>query len=339
MAADDKDADQKSSDSSKSDAEVAFAKRLAKGGTFIGLGTLQKASSVAASAEAESRKDSDSDKTEAPAAEAKKPHAHEAAPASARKTKATSKRADRAKRREAQGANANATKASEERVRGKPAAREEDRADEVAPPVATKSLAGAVVWVPLIGVVLAGAWWLTRSNATADSTSSTSPPASEPAKMMERPAPPISPTSPTVAEAPAQNPAPEPSVTSEPPAKVETQPAHEPPQVVPVAASKNEGVVAARHVDSSELAPKSAALVAISRNSNETRRCRRKPDPAGTAQVQVTFESTGQVSNVRVAAPYAATHTGQCLVERLREIKIAPFSGNKLTVRAPIELY
>jgi hypothetical protein len=84
---------------------------------------------------------------------------------------------------------------------------------------------------------------------------------------------------------------------------------------------------------------RTAALVAISKDATKMRNCRRKPDPVGTAQVRVTFDSSGRVSRVRVLSPYAATHTGACLTERLKQIAIEPFPGKRLTVQAAIQLY
>jgi hypothetical protein len=67
--------------------------------------------------------------------------------------------------------------------------------------------------------------------------------------------------------------------------------------------------------------------------------CRTEGGPAGPASVVVTFAPTGRVSNVSLTTTgYAGTRTGNCIVERLREVRVPEFAGAPVTVKRSVTI-
>jgi hypothetical protein len=65
--------------------------------------------------------------------------------------------------------------------------------------------------------------------------------------------------------------------------------------------------------------------------------CKQPGEPPGTATVTVTFAPTGRVSNAAVTTQrYAGTRTGTCIAARLREARVAGFTGKSVTVKRGI---
>jgi hypothetical protein len=80
-----------------------------------------------------------------------------------------------------------------------------------------------------------------------------------------------------------------------------------------------------------------AAKAAIDGVTPRLRTCRHAGDPAGPATVMVTFDPAGRVSNATVTtAGHAGTRTGDCIVQRLRELRIPEFSGAAVTVKRSV---
>jgi hypothetical protein len=82
-----------------------------------------------------------------------------------------------------------------------------------------------------------------------------------------------------------------------------------------------------------------AAKSAIDGVSSRLNACKHAGDPVGPASVVVTFGPTGRVSNAAVTtAGYAGTRTGNCVVERLRELRIPEFTGAPVTVKRSVSI-
>ena len=62
-------------------------------------------------------------------------------------------------------------------------------------------------------------------------------------------------------------------------------------------------------------------------------------EEAGTAQLLVKFEPSGRVQSARfLEGPFFGTHTGKCIIERISETTIAPFTGAPQTVTADVSV-
>jgi hypothetical protein len=80
-----------------------------------------------------------------------------------------------------------------------------------------------------------------------------------------------------------------------------------------------------------------AAKLAIDRIVPKLTGCKQAGEPPGNATVTVTFAPTGRVSNAAVTTQrYAGTRTGNCIAARLREARIAEFTGKPVTVKRGI---
>lgn len=81
---------------------------------------------------------------------------------------------------------------------------------------------------------------------------------------------------------------------------------------------------------SSESAPPFAMAIAAERlkaAADSVQDCK-QGDLAGDGRVQVVFVSSGDVQSATVhGAPFEATPTGACVAERMRAVKVPPFSG------------
>jgi hypothetical protein len=80
-----------------------------------------------------------------------------------------------------------------------------------------------------------------------------------------------------------------------------------------------------------------AAKSAIDGVSPRLKACKHAGDPVGPASVMVTFAPAGRVSNAAVTTTgYAGTRTGNCIVQRLRDLRIPEFTGAAVTVKRSV---
>jgi hypothetical protein len=80
-----------------------------------------------------------------------------------------------------------------------------------------------------------------------------------------------------------------------------------------------------------------AAKAAIDGAAPRLKSCRHPGDPTGPATIMVTFAPAGRVSSASVTtAGYAGTRTGDCIVERLRELRVPEFTGAAVTVKRSV---
>jgi hypothetical protein len=80
-----------------------------------------------------------------------------------------------------------------------------------------------------------------------------------------------------------------------------------------------------------------AAKAAIERVVPRLKGCKQPGEPPGSATVTVTFAPTGRVSSAAVTnTRYAGTRTGNCIVQRLREARVAEFVGAPVTVKRSV---
>lgn len=83
----------------------------------------------------------------------------------------------------------------------------------------------------------------------------------------------------------------------------------------------------------------SAANSALNEAAAISKSCRRTGDPAGTAQVVITFASSGRVTRSMVSgSPYAGTPLGGCIAQRFRAATIPAFSGESVTLNRTVTI-
>ena len=378
MAADDNETDQEPRASRPSDPGAEAANRADDRSTFIGLGTADSLLSVppakerdgAASAGSnqdapssvpsesgaapsiESKAESSPVEVEAPASERPKSRPPVPEPALAALKLASKNEPQAVAEAEPTSDRAGASKAVPKELETEesastdgPATQPRRQAASAAqasrePEGARPGSGGALLTVlALAGVALVGGWWMLNrdSDPGEKSDSPTMQQDPVPAKLEET-APTETRAEERAAEVPAQPLPPAGQPSDDRAAETSTEPGAGVPSGAPAGdAPEDDG--AEKAATSAQRKLRTAALVAISKDATKMRNCRRKPDPVGTAQARVTFDSSGRVSRVRVLSPYAATHTGACLTERLKQITIDPFPGKRITVQAAIQLY
>jgi hypothetical protein len=82
-----------------------------------------------------------------------------------------------------------------------------------------------------------------------------------------------------------------------------------------------------------------AAKAALASAPAQASGCRKGNDPAGNAEVLITFAPSGRVTSANVSGgPFAGTATGGCVASTLRRAKVPPFSGKHVTVRKVVQL-
>jgi hypothetical protein len=82
-----------------------------------------------------------------------------------------------------------------------------------------------------------------------------------------------------------------------------------------------------------------AAKAAIDGIAPRLKACRHAGEPAGPASVKVTFAPAGRVSSASVTTTgYAGTRTENCIVQRLREVRIPEFRGAVVTVKRSVTI-
>ena len=78
---------------------------------------------------------------------------------------------------------------------------------------------------------------------------------------------------------------------------------------------------------------KSAASSALTSAAGVASGCRKPGDPTGVATVHVTFSNSGRATRATVEGPpFAGTATGGCIAEALRQAKVPPYGGDRVTV-------
>jgi len=64
------------------------------------------------------------------------------------------------------------------------------------------------------------------------------------------------------------------------------------------------------------------------------------PDASGAVTAAVTFSPTGQATRAVIEdGPLRGTATGSCVARELRNVQIAPFTGDSATIRTTIFLH
>jgi hypothetical protein len=226
------------------------------------------------------------------------------------------------------------------RARVKPV--ERDRANRVARPAAQQKPGkqeaqskGGMLWVALIAAALLGAWWLLHEPkkeeaAQLDTVAQPEEPELENAPVAPPPEPVAAPAAVEPAE-PAE--LAEPSPAAEPvAAEQKPAPGDPSPQAAPAAAQP-----AAQPAAGDGTFDRIVALKALGKSAEKASRCRMRGEAPDTAEVLVTFEPSGRVRDARIASgAYVGTLTGKCILERLSETTIAPFSGSARTVTTSV---
>lgn len=128
---------------------------------------------------------------------------------------------------------------------------------------------------------------------------------------------------PTQAQAPTPTPTPSPSAIPSP------SPA--PSACASVATTIDAPVVSAPHAPARD--PKVGANTALSMTDTTIATCKQPNGPVGKGTATVTFGPDGAVSQVAVSAPpFGGTAVAQCIAERYRTAKMAPFVGAPVIV-------
>lgn len=76
-----------------------------------------------------------------------------------------------------------------------------------------------------------------------------------------------------------------------------------------------------------------SALAVLGFAASRASTCKKPDGPKGSARVQVTFDPSGAVVAAGVVgAPIAGTPTAQCVAAIFRKVRVAPFSGDRVTI-------
>jgi hypothetical protein len=82
-----------------------------------------------------------------------------------------------------------------------------------------------------------------------------------------------------------------------------------------------------------------AARTNLTNAAVRAQKCRDTTAPAGSASTVVTFVPSGKVADVTVTTPaYAGTHTGRCIVSKLKSAQVPPYSGGPETMKKTLTL-
>ncbi len=82
---------------------------------------------------------------------------------------------------------------------------------------------------------------------------------------------------------------------------------------------------------------RAAAASALSAGATQASACRKEGDPSGVANVVITFAPSGRVTTATIGGPpFAGTPTGGCIAAALRQARIPPFEGERVTVSKTI---
>jgi hypothetical protein len=83
-----------------------------------------------------------------------------------------------------------------------------------------------------------------------------------------------------------------------------------------------------------------AARAALDDAANAATTCRITGDPKGTIPTTVTFGPTGNVANVAInSSRYSGTKTASCVAARLREARVAEFSGSPESLKKVVNVH
>jgi hypothetical protein len=187
-----------------------------------------------------------------------------------------------------------------------------DRAEDV------PASRGGLMWLFVIGAVALGGWWLWRGRDTGTTESAT----------------------------PSATPEPPPEPAVEQPFQAPTMPRPVEPTAEPTASAAPSAAPSATQAASAETPPPAggggefdrvAAMGAVAKSGAKAAGCRMRGENPGTVKVAVTFDPSGSVKDSRVASgPYVGSGTGKCVLSRIADTKIAPFSGEAHEVIVPI---
>jgi hypothetical protein len=175
----------------------------------------------------------------------------------------------------------------------------------------------SLIWILLAAAALLGGWWLWRGR-TAETT-----PREEPTVRTETP--PATPSAPPKASEEPEQPAPTPD---EAPAASAAPSA----SAAPIASAPPPSAGGGSF-------DRAVALDALAKNAAKAAGCRMRGESAGTANVTVTFEPSGKVKEAEIrSGPFSGSATGKCIVKKLMETTITPFSGEEAKVVAPVSV-
>jgi hypothetical protein len=109
------------------------------------------------------------------------------------------------------------------------------------------------------------------------------------------------------------------------------------PETKPAAEAKPEAVAkpaeAPQAVDMGGEFDKAAATAALGAAADQASGCRKEGDPSGVAVVHVTFSNAGRAMRATIEGPpFSGTATGGCIAAAMRNAKIPPYGGDRVTV-------
>jgi hypothetical protein len=117
--------------------------------------------------------------------------------------------------------------------------------------------------------------------------------------------------------------------TSSPPSNERVEPAPKAPAPEPPPAAEEASSDAPFNTGAA-----SAALTQAAANAST---CRKPGDPSGVASVTVTFSNSGRATNANISGPpFAGTVTGGCIASKMRQARVPPFGGDRITVRKQV---
>jgi hypothetical protein len=124
---------------------------------------------------------------------------------------------------------------------------------------------------------------------------------------------------PSIAERPAAPPKRE---------RVESAPLEKPREASHAVSSLKQETTATEPFD------KVAAMAALEQAAANASACRKEGDPSGTAEVRVTFSTSGRATQAVLSGPpFAGTMTGSCIATAMRAARMPPFIGERTTVQ------
>jgi hypothetical protein len=161
--------------------------------------------------------------------------------------------------------------------------------------------------------------------------------------------PPVTPHAPTAPASPVQaTPAATPPNTANTPSASQPASTTAPPQPATSASVTPESAPSAAPADAVKgTAPKpalepfnaKAARTNLSVAVARAQRCRDQTAPAGSVSAVVTFVTSGRVADVTVITPtYAGTHTGKCIISKLKTAQVPPYAGPPETMKKTFTL-
>jgi hypothetical protein len=120
------------------------------------------------------------------------------------------------------------------------------------------------------------------------------------------------------------------------------------PAPAPAGSAAPQGIMAAASADAAKATPPKPALEPFNAKAARTnlsvavaraQRCRDQTAPAGSVSAVVTFVPSGRVADVTVITPaYAGTHTGKCIISKLKTAQVPPFAGEPETMKKTFTL-